>query len=120
MTDDWIDDFEVPDKASEDDTERDGVLSYAAEWHALLLGIGAGLTQNPLIMGVFVAYVFGRCAFVESVYSGVLNVTQGCPLNENGHLSDAVKEPAYSCAGLVLGLFLNGLFIDHLLLAVGA
>lgn len=34
-----------PDEPSEDDTERDGVLSYAAEWHALAIGIAHGLKR---------------------------------------------------------------------------
>jgi len=32
-----------PDGASEDGTERDGFLSYAAEWHALAHGVFNGM-----------------------------------------------------------------------------
>lgn len=33
----------IPDEPSEDDTDRDGVLSYAAEWHALAHGVYNGM-----------------------------------------------------------------------------
>ncbi|AGM11198.1 hypothetical protein M197_gp33 [Haloarcula hispanica tailed virus 2] len=35
-----------PDSPRESDTERDGFLSYAAEWHALTHGIYAGLRSR--------------------------------------------------------------------------
>jgi len=34
---------ELPDEPSEDGTERDGVLSYSAEWHALAHGAFDGM-----------------------------------------------------------------------------
>jgi len=37
-----------PDSPEEDDTERDGFLSYAAEWHALSLGLYDGL-KSPRV-----------------------------------------------------------------------
>lgn len=33
----------LPDEGSESDTERDGFLSYAAEWHAFSLGFYDGM-----------------------------------------------------------------------------
>lgn len=33
-----------PDAPNEEDTERDGLLSYAGEWHALTIGVYRGLT----------------------------------------------------------------------------
>lgn len=33
----------IPDKASESDTDRDGFLSYAAEWHAFSIGLYDGM-----------------------------------------------------------------------------
>lgn len=33
----------VPDKGSESETDRDGFLSYSAEWHALSLGVFDGM-----------------------------------------------------------------------------
>ena len=35
----------IPDKPNEEDTERDGFLSYAGEWHALTIGVYRGLTH---------------------------------------------------------------------------
>lgn len=37
---DW---FRSTDEPSEDDSKRDGFLSYAAEWHALSLGVYDGM-----------------------------------------------------------------------------
>lgn len=33
----------LPDEPTEDDTERDGFLSYGAEWHALAHGVYNGM-----------------------------------------------------------------------------
>ena len=35
--------MELPDAPTEEDTERDGFLSYASEWHAAAIGAAAGL-----------------------------------------------------------------------------
>lgn len=37
-----------PSAKDEEDTEYDGFLSYAAEWHAASIGAGAGLTGGLL------------------------------------------------------------------------
>lgn len=41
---DPIPEFELPDGAEESDTDRDGLLSYSGEWHALTIGVYRGLT----------------------------------------------------------------------------
>lgn len=33
----------LPDKADESETDRDGLLSYAAEWHAFTHGLYGGM-----------------------------------------------------------------------------
>lgn len=38
----------LPDGPTEDDTERDGFLSYAGEWHAVAHGVYNGLTDSLL------------------------------------------------------------------------
>lgn len=35
----------LPDGPTEDSTERDGVLSYAGEWHALAIGFAVGFAS---------------------------------------------------------------------------
>lgn len=40
-------DVELPDGFTEDETNRDGVFSYAAEWHAFTHGVFLGLTTKP-------------------------------------------------------------------------
>lgn len=39
--------IELPDGYTEDETERDGVFSYAAEWHAFTHGVFLGITTKP-------------------------------------------------------------------------
>lgn len=39
---DWV---ELPDGKTEEDTHRDGVLSYAVEWHAFTIGIAVGFAS---------------------------------------------------------------------------
>ena len=84
---------ELPDGPTEESTERDGVLSYSKEWHALALGVLAVLAdrgRDPL----------AAVAFVATVALG-LQVAQG-------PVSQAASEPWYALAGLVLGLVLLG------------
>lgn len=66
-----------PDAPSEDDSERNGVLSYAAEWHALTHGVYLGLTTRP-------------------------RVTPPQPQNR-----DVRKEPHYYRGGYVIGTLLH-------------
>lgn len=109
--------IEIPDGKTEADTERDGLLSYAGEWHALILGIGAGATYSPTLVGMFLAYVFGKCHLLGILSPG--STGEKCPLKETGHMEDAAKEPGYSIAGVLLGLALNAIFIGTPLLGGG-
>jgi hypothetical protein len=36
-----------PDAPTEDDSKRDGFLSYAAEWHSMTHGVFKGFTTHP-------------------------------------------------------------------------
>lgn len=91
MTSDGI---ELPDGATEEETSRDGFLSYAVEWHALAVGLAAGLAAGATgsfeILGVIVAVTVGiRAAPVK-------------PLRQ------LKREPWYALGGVVIG-FLIGL-----------
>jgi hypothetical protein len=92
MSDDPFDDVELPDRATEEGTDRDGVLSYSGEWHALFIGIGVGLTGAADIAAAFAMFVLG---------------VGGEKFRNNGHIRDATKEGAYSFAGVVIGLVLH-------------
>lgn len=69
--------------------EYRGLLSYAAKWHALLLGFGVGYAGGPELRTVVVAYALGRGG------KGALGDSQ--------HVRDIAKEPGYAIAGVVLG-----------------
>lgn len=40
--------MDLPDEPTEADTNRDGFLSYAAEWHALTHGVYRGLSSRKI------------------------------------------------------------------------
>lgn len=55
-----IDEMDAP---TEDESERNGFLSYAGEWHAATIGIGVGLAAalhgRPEFLAVLVATTLG-------------------------------------------------------------
>lgn len=71
-----------------------GFLSYAAEWHALMLGLGVGLAGGPGIQEALVAYAVGRGG--------------GKRLGGSAHVRDVADEPAYALAGLAVGTSVRG------------
>lgn len=76
------------DAPTESDSERDGFLSYSAEWHALAIGAFLGVahlyTGDPEIVGGAVAILLGKAKV------------------SNSHLKDAAKEIAYSGGAFVI------------------
>lgn len=81
---------------SESGGDRDGFLSYTAEWHALSVGLFAGITYaitgRETIAGVVAATVFG--------------------LREarTGHMKDVRKEAGYTGGGFLVGVGAGVLF----------
>jgi hypothetical protein len=71
-----------------------GFLSYAAEWHAFVLGLGVGLAGGPDLEGTLVAYALGRGG--------------GKRLGDSAHVRDVADEPAYALAGLAVGKSARG------------
>lgn len=108
------DNVEIPDD-SEDETERDGLLSSAPEVHATAIGIGVGFTGEPLLMGLFLTYVVFSCQMVQMLY-GQFTGKNDCPIRENPHLRDAAQETGYSIAAVFIGFFCNGWLIGQSLL----
>lgn len=82
----------LPDGASESDTARDGLLSYASEWHAAILGLGFGAAGGwlgqPEVAGVGIAVALGLGAAkrVSQTVAGELR-----------------REPWYAVGGVLLG-----------------
>ena len=74
---------------TESDSARDGLLSYAVEWHALIIGLATGvvtaLTRRWELAGVVVAIVL---------------TVRAAP----GKLSQLRREPWYALGGLVIGI----------------
>lgn len=66
-----------------------GFLSYAGEWHSLVLGLGAGFGGTPGTQQALVAYALGRGGRGQ--------------LGDDAHIRDVAEEPAYALAGLAVG-----------------
>lgn len=79
--------------STEEETERDGFLSYSGEWHALTIGFG---------MGFYAPWEL-QTAFVGAVIARNKQQIQNHQFNQSGHMKDAKKEPAYTIGGLVVG-----------------
>lgn len=81
--------FSLPDAPKESQTKRNGVLSYAAEWHALevgsFAGIAYGITGRAEVAGIVAATAFGAREA------------------RTGHMKDARKEVGYTGTGFILG-----------------
>jgi len=93
-----------PDAPTESDSEYDGVLSYATEYHALAVGGVAGLCgaltygtpMQPAGLGLMIA-----------VAATALGVKTSKRLRSALAAREVTKEPWYAVGGLVL-LFLLG------------
>lgn len=82
----------LPDSRTEAGTERDGVLSYAGEWHALVVGFAVG----------FAAAVTGRWELAGVLAAAALGVEGG---KRSGKAFGEVRsEPWYALGGLVVGV----------------
>ena len=88
---------EVPDSLHESGTERDGFLSYAAEFHAMLFGIAAGVmvAHNPEYFDLLVGLL--ATAF------GVERVGRVIPQIKERYLSQIRDEVHYFMGGAIVG-----------------
>jgi len=75
---------------SESDRDRDGFLSYTAEWHALSVGLFAGITYA----------ITGREAIAGVVAATVFGLREA----RTGHMKDVRKEAGYTGGGFLFGV----------------
>jgi hypothetical protein len=94
------------DAPREQDSDRDGFLSYSREWHSLTIGAGAGLVGG-LTFGTPSQPV--GLAAVLSVVAVALGLKAATRLRSSV-TAEIRKEPWYAIGG-VLGLFLLGRLI---------
>lgn len=97
--------IELPDGATEADTDRDGVLSYAGEYHALVVGAGAGLAAGATGKWELAVVVASAALGVEAARRSKSTV-------ENPRLpaiGEIRREPWYACAGLLVGALVGAL-----------
>ena len=87
----------APDGAKESDTPRPGFLSYAGEWHALAVGLGAGIAAGTTgrweLAAVVVAVALGLKA------GKVKGADPSAPV-----VGEVRREPWYGLGGVVIGV----------------
>lgn len=90
----------LPDGPTEASTSRDGVLSYAGEWHALVIGAGAGLAAAATGTWVLVVVVAGASLGLEVARRSPSTVEKGTL----PWVGEVRKEPWYALGGLLAGV----------------
>ncbi|MCD2199076.1 hypothetical protein LPA44_04075 [Halobacterium sp. KA-4] len=82
--------------STEDAHEYDGVLSYAGEFHALLIGFAAGFASSALGQPMILAGLF-------VVALGIKGVDLGKRFAGRGVRSELKREPWYGIGGGLIG-----------------
>lgn len=77
---------------NEDATEYDGFLSYAGEWHALIIGLGTGFTAAVAGQPIVLAGLF-------TVALGISGVDLGVKFRGRGVAHELRREPWYAVGG---------------------
>ena len=83
------------DAPTEDESPRDGLLSYAGEWHSAVIGVATGLVSGLTGVFAFASFLVGA-ALTESYLAG----------NPRA-LREVRREPWYALGGLVAGLLVG-------------
>ena len=77
------------DAASESDSERDGLLSYASEWHAAIIGLACGLGLG--VPGVVL------------ITASALGLKRWEQISNRKALRELRREPLYGICASILG-----------------
>jgi hypothetical protein len=98
---------------TEQDTEYNGVLSYAGEWHALIIGLAAGIvaiyTHQPMV-----------AIGVMGVALGLKGVGKlAGPLKGQYVVEEITSEPWYACGGVLVGWVVAAVYTGAGILPVG-
>jgi len=80
-------------RSSESGSDRDGLLSYSTEWHAAIIGLGAGLG-----LGV---------PGVAAITGTALCLTGMKRVSNRKAVQELVKEPWYGIGGSLIGFAVN-------------
>lgn len=95
--DTWIEKLKTfiagADVATEDGSEYDGLLSYAGEWHSLIIGLGAGLGLG--VVGV------------AAVAATALGLESSRKITNRKAVKELNREPWYGIGGSLLGFGAN-------------
>lgn len=98
--------IDLPDGPTEDSTSRDGLLSYAGEWHALVIGLGTGLAAGATGTWMLAVVVATAALGLEVAKVAGQTPTAGKALGE------VRREPWYALGGLSLGA-VAGVLLVH-------
>ena len=83
-------------------SDRNGLLSYATEWHALIIGLGAGLGLG--IPGV------------AAITATALGLKIGKRISTRKAIEELTKEPWYGIGGSLIGWFIQWKLVGFSLL----
>jgi hypothetical protein len=86
---------------TEDAAEYDGVLSYAGEWHALVIGLSTGLTAAVLAKPTVLVALF-------VVALGISGVEVGHKFRGRKVVNEMRREPWYACGGALVAYVAAG------------
>lgn len=106
---DW---FKVYSRQSESQTERDGFLSYAGEFHAITIGIAIGayaaISKDPLLVKAMFGLALGLGAMSGSQrrLRKALRKT-GAPEKLESAIGEVRREPWYSAGGTILSFIVT-------------
>jgi len=85
---------------NEDASEYNGFLSYAGEWHALVIGLSTGFTAAVLARPVLLAGLFGVALGIKGI--------QRVKFRGRGVVHELRREPWYACGGGLLAYVAAG------------
>lgn len=102
------------DAPTEEDSPRAGLFSYAGEWHAFIVGVGAGIataaTGQLAILGALAAVALGLKGAAKTL-SETSRITSRVAIHE------IRREPWYALGGGLIGYGL-GVVVPDLVTAV--
>lgn len=99
-----------PSAPSEDDSEYNGFLSYAAEWHAASIGAGVGITAGLLYGTEF--YLVGLVPFVSVILASIGNKAAAKKLS--GDVVKHLEKESWYGIGFAVAFFIIGLLTQVL------
>lgn len=108
--------FKVHSRKTEAQTDRDGFLSYAGEFHALAIGLGIGMyaaiSKDPELVKAMLAISLGLGGSSEAKRR-VRNALDKAGVEEKGEsaIGEVVREPWYAAGGVMIAFIASSIVL---------